>query len=38
MRDFYGDFNQVDSIFSSKVIILRKNRQNYPEIQGTLTF
>ena len=38
MRAFCGDFNQVNSIFSSKIIILPKNRKNYPEIQRTFNF
>ena len=38
MRTFYDVLNQVDSIFSSEVIILPKNRKNYPEIQWHVIF
>ena len=37
MRAFYDSLNQVDSIFSSKVI-LQNNRKNYLEIQRPLIF
>ena len=33
LRDFYDSLNQIDSTFSSKVIILRKNPKNYLKIQ-----
>ena len=38
MRAFYDSLNQVDSIFSSKVIILPNNRKNYVGIEWPLTF
>ena len=38
MRAFYDSLNKVDSIFSSKVIILPNNRKKYLEIQRPLIF
>ena len=36
MTAFYNSLNQVDSIFSSKDIMLLNNRKNYLEIQQLL--
>ena len=36
MRAFYDGLNQVDSTFSSKVIIFPNNSKNYLEIEGPL--
>ena len=36
MTSFYNSLNQVDSIFSSKDIMLLNNRKNYLEIQQLL--
>ena len=38
MRTFYDSLNKVDSIFSSKVIVLPNNRKKYLEIQRPLIF
>ena len=38
MKAFYDSLNLVDSIFSSKVIILLNNRINYLDIQRPLVF
>ena len=38
MRPFYDGLNEVDGIFSSKVIILPNNYKHYLEIQRPLIF
>ena len=38
MRAFYDSFNQVESIFSPKVVILSNNCKYYLEIQRPLIF
>ena len=38
MRTLDDNLNQVDNIFSPKVIILSNNCKNYQEIQRTLIF
>ena len=38
MRDFCDSLNQVDSIFSSEIVVLPSNRKNYIEIQRPLIF
>ena len=38
MRALYDSINQVESIFSSKVIVLPSNRKINPEIQRPLIF
>ena len=38
MREFYDSRNQVESISSSKLIILPKNLKNHLEIQRVLIF
>ena len=38
MRAFFDNINQVDCIFSSKVVILPNNRKHYLKIERPLIF